>query len=239
MREVDRVFGVEAVLLDLDGVMVHSAASIERAWRAWSSARGLPWREVEPHVHGRLAVDTIRALLPDLAGGEVEREARAVNDRQVRDTSDVEPVAGMRGLVGALPDQSWAVVTACPRDLALSRIVAGGYPRPAALVTFEDVDRGKPDPQGYLLAAEKLGVEPSRCLVVEDSPAGVAAAKATGMAVVGLSTTHDTTELRDADAVVPDASWLRVRRASRGMSLTRLAALRSPDTVGERGGVGR
>jgi sugar-phosphatase len=145
----------------------------------------------------------------------------------------------MRELVGALPDQSWAIVTACPRDLALARIVAGGYPRPAVLVTFEDVARGKPDPQGYLLAAGKLGAEPSRCLVVEDSPAGVAAARAAGMAVVGLSTTHDATDLRVADAIVPDARWLRVRRASRGMSLTRLTALRSPDTVDERGGVGR
>lgn len=212
-------FEADALLFDLDGVMVRSASSIERAWRAWASDHGLAWRDVEPHVHGRLAVDTISALLPGLSRSETERQAREVNDRQVCDTSDVEPVAGVRELVAALPPSGWAVVTACPRDLALARLRAGGYAHPPALVTFEDVERGKPDPEGFLAGAEKLSVQAARCVVLEDSPSGVAAAKAAGMIVVGLATTHDAGALAGADAVAPDGRWLQVQRLARGLSL--------------------
>lgn len=65
-----------------------------------------------------------------------------------------------------LPEGTWAVATSGTRRLATSRLAHGRLPLPAVLVTAEDVERGKPDPQPYLRAAEKLGVEPSQCLVV-------------------------------------------------------------------------
>ena len=113
-----------AVLFDLDGVMVHSSGSIERAWRGWAGARGLPWDTVEPYVSGYLTVDTIRAVLSGLSPAAAEREATDVDRRQVLDTAGIRPVAGMRRLVEALPRSCWAVVTSCPRCLAVARLAA-------------------------------------------------------------------------------------------------------------------
>lgn len=208
-----------AVLLDLDGVMVVSEASIERAWRAWAEDAGLSWPDVAAHVPGRHAVDTIRAVAPQLSEAEVDAAARAVNDAQVVDTSGLETVAGMRALVDALDGGAWGVVTGCPRRLAAARLAATGYPRPPVLVAAEDVARGKPHPDGYALAAARLGVDAAGCVAIEDAPAGVAAARAAGARVVALTTTHDAADLGDAHAVVPDATWLAVERTARGVAV--------------------
>lgn len=227
-----RSFRVDAVLFDLDGVMVYSTASIERAWRWWASSHGRSWSDVRPHVHGRLATDTIRTVLPDMPATQVEDEAQKVNSRQVFDTSDIEPVKGMTELVAQLSQARWAVVTACPPELAAARLVAGGYPMPEVLVTRNDVSRGKPDPQGYQIAADKLGIDYGRCLVIEDSPAGVAAGRAAGMPVIGLGTTHDPAVLEKADTLVRDGRTLSVERSSTGdLSVLQYATVVDPAEV--------
>lgn len=227
-----REFEVDAVLFDLDGVMVYSTASIERAWHWWASSHSLSWEDVQPHVHGRLATDTIRAVLPDMPFARIEDEAQKVNSRQVFDTSDVEPVEGMNELIAQLRELSqerWAVVTACPPELAAARLVAGGYPVPEVLVTRNDVSRGKPDPQGYQIAANRLELDYPRCLVIEDSPAGVAAGRAAGMPVVGLATTHDPDVLEKADTLVQDGRMLSVvRRSAADLSLLQHATVLNP-----------
>lgn len=195
------------MLFDLDGVLVHSTQSIESAWQAWAAGHNLAWETVRPHVHGRHAVDTIRALLGDLADADIERQAQEVMWRQVSDTSELSAVAGMPDLVAAVSPGRWAVVTACSHELAVARLRATGYPVPDVLVTVDDGVAGKPDPAGYRLAADRLGAS-GRYLVIEDTAAGVAAGKAAGMAVIGLLTTHDPSALAAADVVVPDGRWL-------------------------------
>jgi sugar-phosphatase len=208
MTLVSRRFRVSAVLLDLDGVMVHSAGAIERAWRTWAATYGLAWETVRPHLHGRRAVDIIRELSGGLSVAEAQRQARELMRGQVSDTSELVAVAGIPELVAELPGPQWAVVTACSRELATARLRAVGYPIPEVLVTADDGIPGKPDPGGYRLAAERLGLSAGPCLVLEDSVAGVAAGKAAGMAVIGLLTTHDRAALAVADATVPDGRWL-------------------------------
>jgi sugar-phosphatase len=210
-----RTFATSALLLDLDGVLALSSAAIERAWRAWATQHGHRWSEVSLHIPGRHATETIRAVAPDAAEEDVRRQAYEINDRQVIDVTDVRPVAGMRSFVASLPAALWAVVTACPERLALSRLRACGYPTPQALITAERVSRGKPDPAGYQQAAKDLGVAPDACLVIEDAPAGVVAARAASMSVIALSTTHDASELSNADVVIQDGTMLRVS-SSRG-----------------------
>jgi mannitol-1-/sugar-/sorbitol-6-phosphatase len=204
------VFDVDAVLFDLDGVLVHSTASIERAWKLWAIKRNLPWSAVLPHVHGRLARDTIRALLPDLSPASIVDDVAEVIDCQVLDTSDVLAVSGVAEFISSIPASGWAIVTGCSPELAASRLTAVGLPQPSIIVTNQDVRAGKPDPEGYRIAAERLRIKPNRCLVVEDSPPGIVAAQRAGMAVVAFTTTHEVASLGHPDAIVADATQLNV-----------------------------
>jgi len=108
------------------------------------------------------------------------------------DTEGVVAIRGAAELVRLLPPNAWAIV-------ALTRLRHTGLPLPAVLITADDVKRGKPNPEGYMLAARRLSMAPDRCVVVEDAPAGVDAARAAGMRVVGLTTTHSRAELKGAD----------------------------------------
>jgi sugar-phosphatase len=195
------VIDAAAILFDCDGVLVDSAASVERAWRGWAAARGLDADDVMAIAHGRRTEDTLRELgfSADLAV-EVDR----VEGAEIADTSDVTVFPGAAAALATLPPEAWAVVTSGTRGLATARLAAAGLPLPAVLVTADDVAAGKPDPEGYLEAARRLGVPPADCLVIEDAPAGVQAALAAGMRVVALQTTHAADELAAATFV---ARW--------------------------------
>jgi sugar-phosphatase len=129
-----------ALLSDLDGVLVDSTGSVERAWRRWAEANG--------------------------------------------------------------------IVTSGDDRLARARLSAAGLAPPPVFVTSDQVERGKPDPEAYLLGASRLGRDPSDCVVIEDAPAGIAAGKAAGMRVVALLTTHAAGDLLAADDVVADLRGL-------------------------------
>ena len=118
----------------------------------------------------------------------------------------VHLLPGTRAFLDALPADRWAVVTSATRRLAEARLDAVGI-LPKTMVTADDITRGKPDPEPYLLAARELGVDPAGCVVFEDAPAGLAAGRAAGMTTVALTTTHQAHEL-DADLVVKDLSAL-------------------------------
>jgi HAD superfamily hydrolase (TIGR01509 family) len=178
---------VRAVLLDMDGTLVESDAAVERAWRAWSREYGLAEEESLALAHGRPAESTARRLLPGLDDDAVHLAAQRQLDLQYDDLSDVHATTGAEELLGVLARRQlpWAVVTSADVRLARARLSAAGID-PPVLVTVEDVTAGKPDPEGYLLAARRLGVVPGECLVVEDSQPGIDAGRAAGMAVAAL-----------------------------------------------------
>ena len=193
---------VAAVLFDCDGVLVDSAASVERAWRRWATERGLDDDAVVAIAHGRRTEDTLRDLgFSDDLAAEVQR----VEGAEVADAASVSAFPEAAALLPSLPPEAWAVVTSGTHALVTSRLAAAGLPLPSVLVTAEDVAAGKPDPEGYLEAARRLGRPPADCLVIEDAPAGVEAALAAGMRVVALPTTHR-----------GRASWPRRRSSRRG-----------------------
>ncbi|MFC7658386.1 HAD-IA family hydrolase [Pseudonocardia benzenivorans] len=141
-------------------------------------------------------------------GARPHRRARARRHRRRRP---------LPGAVEALRACSRAaIVTSCTRALARARIAAAGLPAPAVVVTADDVTAGKPDPEPFLLAAEHLQVAAARCLVVEDAPAGLAAARAAGMATLAVAGTHALADL-DADAGVPDLSHVRFASGPTGI----------------------
>jgi mannitol-1-/sugar-/sorbitol-6-phosphatase len=189
-------FECRAILFDLDGVLVDSAAYIEKQWRRWARSKGLPAEPFLRVCHGRRALETIRLAAPHL---DAEAEIAAFVPDDVEDRAGLQPVEGAAALLQKLPVGSWAVATSGTRTAATERLRNAGLPIPGVLVCAEDVLHGKPSPDVYLLAAAGLGVSPADCIVVEDAPAGVEAARAAGMGVVALTTTHRAEDLA-ADA---------------------------------------
>lgn len=193
-------FPCDAVLFDLDGVLVDSQACVERQWTRWASAHGLDPAAVLQVAHGRRAIEAIAWLAPDL---DAAAEAATLAAAEMADTLSLAVVPGAAALVRGLPAGAWAIVTSAPRAVALARLSHVGQAIPAVVVAAEDVAQGKPHPQGYLTAADRLGVAPAACVVIEDAPAGIVAARAADMHVVAVATTYPTAALVAADACVP------------------------------------
>jgi sugar-phosphatase len=198
-------FGCEAVLFDLDGVLVDSTASIERTWRKWAEHRGLDAAKIVEFAHGRRSEETLRSFASHL---DADAEARELERIELEDAANVLKVEGAIDLLDALPAESWAIVTSGTRAIATARMSHTGLPIPRVVVSAEDVENGKPDPECYLKAAEKLGVAPENCVVVEDAPPGIRAARSAGMMVVAVPTPHPASELSEAHAVAQALSSL-------------------------------
>jgi sugar-phosphatase len=188
----------DAVIFDLDGVLVDSIAVVERTWRRWAKAHSLDFEAIMRVAHGRRAVETIRVVAPHL---DAETEAARLTAEEAHETNGLVRIEGAVHLRRALPEGRWAVATSGTREIAATRLAYAGLPVPAVLVTAEEVQRGKPDPEAYVLAAARLGASPERCVVVEDAPAGIEAAQAAGMLVVAVAATHPCEALAGADAV--------------------------------------
>lgn len=196
----------EAVIFDLDGVLVDSTAVVERTWRRWATARGLDFEEVMRVAHGRPARDTVRLVAPHL---DFEAEAARLAAEEAHETVGLVRIEGAVQLVSFLPKRRWAVATSGTREIATTRLTFAGVTIPAVLITADDVERGKPDPQAYIFAAERLGVSPEGCVVIEDAPAGIQGARAAGMPVIAVATTHPREALREADVIVERLSDIR------------------------------
>jgi sugar-phosphatase len=192
-----RTFG--ALLFDMDGTILNSIKSAERVWAVWAKRHGLDVASFLPTIHGVKTVETIRRL--GLPGVDPEVEAQGIVQAEIADVDGIEQIAGAARFLNALPKDRWAIVTSAPMALALRRIEAAHLPLPNVLVTAEDVSHGKPAPDCFLLAADRLDQKPTDCLVFEDALPGITAAEAAGATVLvvtaahahRLETTHPTT----------------------------------------------
>ena len=210
------IISCSAVLFDLDGVLVDSTAYVERQWRDWATRRGLDPAPFLRICHGRRALETIQMAAPTLdAEAEVARFPELVTEEPAR----IDAVPGARQLLQGLPGGLWAVVTSGRRAGAARRMREAGLPNPRVLVGADDVEHGKPSPEGYLLAAERIEVAPTGCLVIEDAPPGVEAARAAGMRVLGLASTYRADELRGAHLVTSALPVVLSRPIDEGIEL--------------------
>jgi len=191
-----------AVLFDLDGVLIDSTPAVARVWSRWAVEHGFDPETVVRQAHGRPSRTTIRELLPraDIDHAVLDIEDREVERREMEDLEGVVLLPGARELLNALPPERWTIATSCTRPLAGVRLRAAGLPIPKTIVTSSDVKIGKPDPEPYLKAAEKLGFAASECIVVEDAPAGVRAGKAAGARVIAFLTTMVRRDLEESGA---------------------------------------
>ncbi|GGX48832.1 HAD family hydrolase [Streptomyces fructofermentans] len=207
----------EALLFDNDGTLVSSLESVYRCWTRWAQEYGITAEDfARVELHGRTAAEIAADLLP--ADRVAEAVAR-IERLEVEDVAGgVHLLPGTRALLDSVPADRWAVVTSATRRLAEARLGEVGI-HPKTLIAADDITRGKPDPEPFLLAARMLGVDPSRCVVFEDAPAGLRAGRAAGMTTVALATTHRADELR-ADVVVGDLSAVSALATDGGVELT-------------------
>jgi sugar-phosphatase len=206
----------QALIFDLDGVLVDSIVSVEHTWRVWATRHGLDLDTILRSAHGRRAFDTVRLVAPHL---DAAAEIIALSAQEASTTHGLSEVPGAHTLLAALPPDRWAVVTSGDRAVAEHRLQHVSLPIPVVMVCGDEVSHGKPDPEGYLVAAAKLGIAPGACVVVEDAPSGIEAAHNAGMRVIAVATTHTPEELGAADNVIDALSALTVRVHSHGLEL--------------------
>ena len=206
----------KGILFDMDGVLISSIGSVERCWRRWAEMYDIPNAAEYVVPHGVRAIDTVKALRPDI---DPQEGLRAIEDMEIEDVSDLRVLPGARALLAGLPPERWAIVTSCTHRLMLARLKAAGLTLPERIISGDMVERGKPDPEPYRRGAELLGLRPEECVVVEDAPSGVGAGKAAGGRVLAVLGTHTRDELRAADWVVASLEGLAVMADSDGLAL--------------------
>lgn len=201
-------YGCDAVLFDLDGVLVDSRHCIERHWVAWANLHNLNTDKVLHYAHGRRTLETIRLVSPHL---DAEREAAQLEESEACDTVGLARIPDALELLQSIPPNAWGIATSGTRAAAATRLAFGGLPLPEVLISSEDVEAGKPDPEPYLFAAMMLGVKPASCVVIEGTPAGIQAGRTAGMHVVGvISSAYPASELSQAHVIVRKLSDIEV-----------------------------
>jgi mannitol-1-/sugar-/sorbitol-6-phosphatase len=211
-----QTFSCSAILFDLDGVLVDSTPSVSRQYRLWADKVGLDPRAVENLTHGVRAIDVVRELAPHL---DAEAEVIRLEKMEAEDQGGVVVMPGAAGLLKSIPESRWCVVTSGTRYLATCRLKYASLPIPRVMVSAEDVAKGKPDPEPYLTGARLLRMNPADCLVIEDAPAGIQAAHAGGMKVIGITSTYPASAL-EADVVIQKLAQIRVTSDEGAQPLT-------------------
>ena len=202
-----------AILTDLDGTLVDSRASAEAAFRWWVEYRGLGEEALANFPFGRKSTELVAELAPEL---DAEREGALLERRQSKHTEGVVAVPGAAEL---LRDHGRLIIaTSGTLELARARLARAGLAVPPLILTAEDWEHGKPDPEPYLTAAERLGADPAECLILEDSPPGVQSGVAAGIPVIAILTSYAAEELPGAVAYLPSLEGLAEAAASLGLS---------------------
>jgi sugar-phosphatase len=190
-----------------------STGAVDRQWRAWARQKGVDGDEIMAIAHGVRALEVIQRVAPHLnAKAEVEEFER----HEAEDNEGIVAMPGAAELLRSIPEGRWCVVTSGGRFLASARMKFCGLPVPHVFVTADDVTHGKPHPEPYLKGAKLLGFAPEECIVIEDAPAGIAAAHAGGIRVIGVASTYPAEKLAAADAVAGRTGQIKVRSNGAG-----------------------
>ncbi|WP_315069802.1 HAD-IA family hydrolase [uncultured Microbacterium sp.] len=194
------------VLFDCDGVLVDSVASAAPAWEAWARRHAPSFDFLRDAPHGMRPSEVVAGLVGPDAAAAATAELVAL---EIEAAVHTRAIPGAARLVGSLPRDAWAVVTSSNRAVALARLQSSHVPRPPTLVAAEDVPRGKPEPDPYLLGAYRLARAAEDCIVFEDSVPGIRSARAAGAGfVVGVGAGSAD---GDPDVVVADLRAVRWR----------------------------
>lgn len=207
------VLPARALLLDMDGTLVNSDAAVERVWRRWADRHGLDGDEVMKVVHGRQGYASMALLLPDRPMEQNHADNARLLAEETADTEGVVAIPGAPDFLASLRGLPHALVTSADVALSTARMAAAGLAQPDVRITAESVGASKPDPEGFLKGAAELGVAPADCIAFEDSGAGITAARAAGMRVVGVGPRAG---IHGPDVVVQDLTRVRVEAVADG-----------------------
>lgn len=212
-----QTIAARAALLDMDGTLVDSTAVVERLWLAWAEPHGIDPETVLRTVHGRQGHQSMAIMLPERDHAINLHENDVMLSNEAGDVDGVVEIPGARALLDALRAFPHAIVTSANVALMTARMRAAGLSVPELKVTAEDVSASKPDPEGFLRAADLLGVDPADCVVFEDSGAGIQAGLAAGMRVIGVGR-H--AAMHDPTVLVADLSEVSISATADGFELT-------------------
>ncbi|WP_029569023.1 sugar phosphatase [Pantoea ananatis] len=205
-------------LFDLDGTLVDSLPAVERAWSNWGARHGIAADEILDFIHGKQAITSLRHFMAGQSEAVIQAEFLALEKTEAEDTDGVRALPGAKALLTQLNALQipWAIVTSGSVPVAHARHKAAGLPQPAVFITAEQVAKGKPGPDPYLLGAERLKLSPADCVVVEDAPAGVIAGLAAGCAVIAANAPDDTPRIDEVALRLTSLESLVVTKRSTG-----------------------
>jgi len=201
-------------LFDLDGTLVDSLPAVERAWTHWALSYDKDPQEVLAFIHGKQAITSLRHFMAGASEEQIQQAFLALEQNEAEDTEGVTALPGAHQLLNELNRQNipWAIVTSGSIPVASARHAAANLPKPEVFITAEQVKHGKPRPDAYLLGAERLGLAPEDCVVVEDAPAGVMSGLAAGCKVIAVNAPEDTPGIERVDMVLTSLNTLQVNQ---------------------------
>lgn len=205
-------------LFDLDGTLVDSLPVVERSWCKWGDRFGIPHDEILGFIHGKQAITSIRHFMPGRSEEDIQAEFRFLEQIEATDIDGIVALPGALNLLNTLNEAGipWAIVTSGSIPVAHARHRAAALPMPKVFVTAEQVKKGKPAPDAYLLGAELLGIPAQQCAVVEDAPAGLLSGLAAGCRTIAINVPADAPRLDEADLVLTTLESLRIERQADG-----------------------
>ena len=176
-------------LFDLDGTLVDSLPAVIQAWSLWGERHGFSADEVLHYIHGKPAINSLRHFMAGQSEAAIQAEFLWLERLEAENTAGVQAIPGAQALLATLNELQvpWAIVTSGSIPVAYARHKVAGLPMPKVFITAENIKLGKPNPEPYLLGAERLGLAASQCVVVEDAPAGIISGLDAGSAVVAVN----------------------------------------------------
>ncbi|CAI0992741.1 Phosphatase YfbT [Serratia proteamaculans] len=209
-------------LFDLDGTLVDSLPAVERAWINWAKRRGINPQDVLDFIHGKQAITSLRHFMPGESEEAIQQEFLLLEQVEAQDTDGVTALPGAAALLERLNrlDIPWAIVTSGSIPVATARRNAGGLPQPEVFITAEQVKHGKPQPDAYLLGAERLGLAPQDCVVVEDAAAGILSGLAAGCQVIAVNAPADAPKLEQVDLLLTSLEQIAVSKTEQGAAIS-------------------
>lgn len=209
-------------LFDLDGTLVDSLPAVERSWINWALSWGVNPQDVLAFIHGKQAITSLRHFMEGESEETIQKEFIKLEQIEATDTEGVTALPGAHLLLSELNRQNipWAIVTSGSMPVASARHKAACLPEPEVFITAEQVKHGKPQPDAYLLGAERLGLAPEDCVVVEDAAAGVMAGLAAGCKVIAVNAPDDTPGIENVDFDLSTLEILLVSSSDEGVKVS-------------------